>query len=66
VDFGQKVEVVLEKGMRRRRRVLGSIKTVVKSLFVFCSVCGLWDLGAQSDMLLFESVVRLSGFKLEV
>ena len=41
MDFGQKVDVVLEKGMRRRRRVLGSIKTVVKSLFVFgvCVVC---------------------------
>ncbi len=42
MDFGQKVDVVVEKGMRRRRRVLGSIKTVVKSLFVFgvCVVCG--------------------------
>ncbi len=35
MDFGQKVHVVLENGMRRRRRVLGSIRTVGKSLFDF-------------------------------
>ncbi len=42
MDFGQKVDVVLENGMRRRRRFLGSIKTVGKSLCVFgvCVVCG--------------------------
>ena len=42
MDFGQRVDVVLENGMRRRRRVLGSIKTVGKSLFFFgvCVFCG--------------------------
>ncbi len=42
MEFGQRVDVVLENGMRRRTRVLGSIRTVGKSLFVFGVgvVCG--------------------------
>ena len=42
MDFGRKLDAVLENGMRRRRRALGCIKIVGESLFLFgvCVVCG--------------------------
>jgi len=39
VDFGQKVEMVCENGMRGRRTVLGSIRTVGEELVCFRGVC---------------------------
>ena len=65
MDFRQKVDMVCENGMRRRRTVLGSIRTVGEGPVCFRCGCSLWDHAAQNDVQLFYSMVRLSGFKLE-